>query len=77
MLWRRCRIPIRCFIFEHATLYTDGGTTRRRRRRRSTSNAPRSGAQGSDVSLVTYGGTLGKTLAGGRARWRPRASRPR
>ena len=39
-----------------------GRAAGRRCRRRSTSIARRSAAPGKDVSLITYGGTLGKTL---------------
>ena len=44
---------------------------------RWTSTTPRSAAPGSDVSLITYGGTLGKTLRGGRAARGSTGSTPR
>ncbi len=58
---RRCEDPDPVLIFEHQTLYNmegpladDAGAGRHRSRRRP--------PQGKDVSLITYGGTLGKTL---------------
>ena len=45
-------------IFEHGALYNIEGELADRRRRRSTSTTRRSAAPGSDVTLITYGGTL-------------------
>ena len=49
----------------------------RRRGRRSTSIARAVRRAGDDVTLIAYGGTLGKTLRGRRGARRRRASRPR
>ena len=69
MLWPALRIPIPVLIFEHAALYTVEGELagrRRRGRHRSRGGAP----PGRDVTLITYGGTLGQD-----ARRRRRRSR--
>ena len=61
MLWTALEDPDPVLIFEHQTLYNMEGTAGRRCRaggHRSRRGPP----AGKDVSLITYGGTLGKTL---------------
>ena len=62
MLWTALEDPDPVLIFEHGTLYNMEGETGRRRGRGRDLRRLRCGARERDVSLITYGGTLGKTL---------------
>ena len=59
--WTALKNPDPVLIFEHQTLYNMEGPLGRRRRAVDIDRAAVRRA-GKDVSLITYGGTLGKTL---------------
>ena len=80
MLWPALEDPDPVLIFEHASLYNTSAELGRRRRARSTSARAAVRRPGSDVTLITYGGTLPIALAAAEtlaaARHRRRGHRP-
>jgi 2-oxoisovalerate dehydrogenase E1 component len=76
MLWTALQDPDPVLIFENVMLYNRPGRSTRRRARSTSRAAIR--REGTDVSLITYGGSLWKTLeaaeALGKEGIRPRSS---
>ena len=77
MLWPALDDPDPVLIFEHAALYNTSGEVADERRpgRHHARRGPPAAA--TDVTLITYGGTLPTALGRGRAARERRRSRPR